>query len=64
MTVGTFDVKTERDKEDPQMNAEQLNYLQASLDASNPDMKQIRKVGCFFSLASIGGIHCTMVQIS
>ena len=44
VTVGTPDIKSERSTTVPQMTAEDLNTLQSSLDASNSEMTEIRKV--------------------
>ena len=42
--IGTADTKSERKSENPQMTALDLNNLQSELDASNSEMKTIRKV--------------------
>ena len=44
VTMGTKETKNERNVSTGQMTAEDLSELQSSLDASNEEMTQIRKV--------------------
>ena len=44
VTIGTSATKSERGNSSSQMSAEDINELQMNLDASNRDMRKIRKV--------------------